>query len=419
MTGLTIPQKSGPIEATVRPPGSKSLTIRALFAAALAGGESRLLGPLDSGDTVAARRALAALGTSIQEAPGEWAVSGTGGALVPSSAPIDVGESGLTARSLIALAGLVPGSTRIIGQGRLPTRPMSGLFDALASLGVTIESDDGGLPLVVNGSGALSGGTVKVAAGETTQFATALLLAGPMAEGRLTVQIEGLGGSAGYLDLTVDVMESFGAEVRRIGEQYEVEPTGYRGADYAIEADASAAVYPMVATAIRGGRVTIEGLGENSHQPDLHIAGALREMGCSVAIGRDSTTVESSGAPLDPIEMDLSAMPDGALAVAVACLFATGESRLEGLRSLRLKESDRLRGLAEQLENVGGEARIEDDGVVISPGALRPATIETYGDHRIAMAFALIGQVQPGIVIEAPRVVGKTWPGFWEMLDQL
>ena len=142
-------------------------------------------------------------------------------------------------------------------------------------------------------------------------------------------------------------------------------------------------------------------------------------MGCQVTIGPGSVTVESSGDRLDPIDMDLSAMPDGALAAAVACLFARGESRLNGLSSLRLKESDRLRGLAEQLENVGGKSRIEDDGLVIDPGPLHPATIETYGDHRIAMAFSLIGQLQEGIVIEEPDVVDKTWPGFWEMLEAL
>jgi 3-phosphoshikimate 1-carboxyvinyltransferase len=419
MSSLTIAVKTGPVEATVRPPGSKSLTIRALFAAALARGESRLIGPLDSGDTVAARRALRALGVSIEEGPGEWIIGGTGGILTPSPEPIDVGESGLTARSLTAVAALVPGPTEIVGQGRLPVRPMGGLLEALSSLGVGVRSSDGGLPLVVDGTGVLAGGSVRVAAGKTTQFGTALLMVAPFATGPMTIETEGLEGSAGYLDLTIDVMEAFGAEVRRVEQQFRVEPTGYQGAPFAIEPDASAAVYPMVAAAIRGGKVTIDGLDGSSRQPDFQIAQVLSEMGCQVTIGHGSVTVESSGGRLDPIEMDLSAMPDGALAVAVACLFAKGESRLDGLSSLRLKESDRLRGLAEQLQNVGGEAWIEDDGLVIVPGPLHPATIETYGDHRIAMAFALIGQLQEGIVIEAPEVADKTWPGFWEMLDRL
>jgi 3-phosphoshikimate 1-carboxyvinyltransferase len=355
----------------------------------------------------------------MDDVPGEWAIEGTDGVLTPSPDPVDVGESGLTARSLIALAALVPGRTEVVGQGRLPSRPMGGLIEALARLGVEIRSREGGLPLVVEGTGLLPGGTIRVAAGETTQFATALLMAAPMATDPLTVEVDGLQGSAGYLDLTIDVMGSFGAEVQRVGGEFRVAPTGYRGVRFPVEADASAATYPMVAAAIRGGRVIIHGLGESSHQPDLQIAEVLTEMGCRVAIGPNSTTVEASGDRLDPIDMDLSAMPDGALAVAVACLFASGESRLDGLRSLRLKESDRLRGLAEQVQNVGGEAWIEDDGLVVSPGPLRPATIETYGDHRIAMAFALVGQVQAGIVIDTPEVVDKTWPGFWEMLEGL
>ena len=419
MSSRKIAVKSGPVEATVRPPGSKSLTIRAVFAAALARGESRVVGPLEAGDTLAARRALRALGVSIEEGPGEWVIEGTGGALTPSLEPIDVGESGLTARSLTAMAALVSGRTTIVGQGRLPLRPMSGLLEALSSLGVGIDSSEGGLPVVVEGTGVLPGGSVRVAAGKTTQFVTALLMVAPLANEPLTIEIVGLEGSAGYLDLTIDVMESFGAAVQRAGAEFRVAPTGYLGTRFAIEPDASAAVYPMVAAAIRGGRVAIDGLDGSSRQPDLDITGVLAEMGCQVTIGPGTVTVESSGDMLDPIDMDLSAMPDGALAVAVACLFARGESRLDGLSSLRLKESDRLRGLAEQLQNVGGEARIEDDGLVIDPGPLRPATIETYGDHRIAMAFSLIGQLQEGIVIEGPEVVDKTWPGFWEMLEVL
>ena len=196
----------------MRPPGSKSLTIRALFAAALARGQSRLVGALDSGDTVAARRALRALGVSIAEAPGEWSIEGTSGALTPSLEPIDVGESGLTARSLTAMASLVPGQTTIVGQGRLPSRPMGDLLEAMSSLGVGIRSNEGGLPLIVEGTGVLPGGSVTVPAGKTTQFATALLMAAPLASDPLTIEIVGLEGSAGYLDLTIDVMESFGAE---------------------------------------------------------------------------------------------------------------------------------------------------------------------------------------------------------------
>jgi 3-phosphoshikimate 1-carboxyvinyltransferase len=235
----------------------------------------------------------------------------------------------------------------------------------------------------------------------------------------MTIELEGAEGSIGYLDLTLDVMRGFGAQVERSGNSFQVEPGGYLAADFEIEPDASAAVYPMVAAAIRGGSVTLSGLDDSSHQPDIEITKILAEMGCNVTLSLGSTTVGADGGPLRPIEVDLSAMPDGALAVAVACLFATGESRLDGLGSLRHKESDRLRALTDQLRNVGGHARVDGDSLTISPGSLRPAKVETYGDHRIAMALSLVGLVQQGIEIEAPEVVDKTWPGFWDMLEAL
>jgi 3-phosphoshikimate 1-carboxyvinyltransferase len=374
---------------------------------------------LDSGDTRAAIGALRSLGVLVGEAGESWSVEGRGGRFEPSSEPIDVGESGLTARALTALGALVTGPTRIVGQGRLPLRPMGGLIAALSQLGVTVRSPTGGVPLVVEGTGTLRGGTVSVPSGATSQFATALLLVAPLASKPLTVIVEDIQGSAGYLDLTLDVMKCFGARVEQSGEHFHVEPSGYRPTDLEIEPDASAAVYPMVATAIRGGTVTMSGLAGSSHQPDFQITGVLAEMGCRVTQTETSTTIEASGESLHAVDVDLSAMPDGALAAAVACLFADGESHLAGLASLRHKESDRLQALADQLQNVGGQARVEGDSLVISPGVLRPARVDTYGDHRIAMALSLVGLIQPGIEIEAPHVVDKTWPGFWEMLDAL
>ncbi|HLF61394.1 MAG TPA: 3-phosphoshikimate 1-carboxyvinyltransferase [Acidimicrobiia bacterium] len=419
MSSRSIGVKKGPIEASVRPPGSKSLTIRSLFAASLAEGTSRLGNPLDSGDTRAARGAVHALGVTIEEADGRWGVEGSGGALVPTSVAIDAGESGLTARCLIALGALVPGPTEIVGRGRLPQRPMAGLLEALATLGVRARANRGGLPIVVEGSGSLRGGTVRVSTTETTQFATAMLLVAPLAAEPLTIVLDDPQGSTGYLDLTLEVMSCFGARVERSAQQFLIEPTGYRAIDFAVEPDASAAVYPLVATAIRGGRLTVSGLGAPSRQPDLQITRVLAEMGCVVTLGPNSTDIESGGGRLQAIDADLSAMPDGAVAVAVACLFADGKSRLTGLASLRHKESDRLRALADQLRNVGGEARVEGDSLVIVPGVLHPATIDTYGDHRIAMSFSLVGLVQPGIEIEEPAVVDKTWPAFWQMLEAL
>lgn len=417
MTGfLTVEPAIGPIDASVRPPGSKSQTIRALVISALADGTSWLRAPLEADDTLAAREALRRFGVEIADSSDSWRVSGSGGSLRAPTIPVDAGASGLTARSIIALASLVDGTTTVVGRDRLPERPMGGLVDALHALGVEVSSVDGHLPVTIDGAGALPGGSVSVDSRQTSQFASALLLTAPLAEGQLTVTPHGLEGSQRYLQVTIGMMKAFGAVVDQLGKAYRVEPRGYTSTDIVIEPDASAAVYPMVAAAITGGRVTIEGLGSESVQPDLGISAVLERMGCEVRqTGRDTTVV----APIDglqPIDIDLSGSPDGALAVAVAALFADGPSRLRGLGSLRHKESDRLAALATEITRLGAGARIEDDVLQITPGALHPARVHTYGDHRVAMSFALAGLRIPGVEIDDPEVVAKTWPSFWNML---
>lgn len=417
MTGfVTVEPAVGPIDASVRPPGSKSQTIRALVISALAEGVSMLRAPLGADDTVAARDALRLFGVDIADSSDSWRVSGTGGRLRPPTIAVDAGASGLTARSIIALASLVDGITTVVGRDRLPERPMGGLVDALGALGIEARSVEGHLPVTVDGTGALPGGSVSVDSRQTSQFASALLLIAPLADGALTVTPEGLEGSLRYLEVTIAMMREFGAVVDQVGKGYGVEPQGYTGKDILIEPDASAAVYPMVAAAITGGRVTIEGLGSESVQPDLGVALVLERMGCEVRETAQDTTVVGPIDGLQPIDIDLSGSPDGALAVAVAALFADGPSKLRGLGSLRHKESDRLAALATEVTRLGARAQIEDDVLQITPGALHPVRVQTYGDHRVAMSFALAGLRIPGVEIGDPEVVAKTWPGFWDML---
>ena len=408
-----------PFARTIRPPGSKSETIRALVVAALADGSSTLSQPLDSEDTGFARRALEQLGVEIDPGDNAWVVHGSSGSLQRSGAPLDAGASGLTARAMIALISLVDGPTTVVGRDRLPERPMGGLVDALRGLGVEVTDNEGRLPVTVHGTGALPGGTAGVDSHQTTQFATALLMAAPLAIDSLVVIPRRLEGSHRYLDITVATMTEFGARVESQGEGYRVSPTGFTATDVAIEPDASAAIYPMVAAAITGGRVTIEGLGSRSMQPDMAVARVLEAMGCAVEQTVASTAIDARGRKLDPVDEDLSGSPDGALAVAVASLFASGPSRLRGLGSLRFKESDRLSALADEINRLGAHARIEGTDLLISPAELRPTLIETYGDHRIAMSFALIGLTMPGIEIADPGVVAKTWPEYWDFLDGL
>lgn len=408
-----------PFDRRIRPPGSKSETIRALVVAALAAGSSTLRRPLDSEDTGFARRALGQLGIEIEPGNGAWVVRGSSGRLHRSDAPLDAGASGLTARAVIALATLVDGPTTIEGRDRLPERPMAGLLEALRTLGVEVVSEEGRLPVTVQGKGALPGGTVAVDSHQTTQFATALLMVAPLATDPLLIVPLGLEGSHRYLDITVTTMSQFGARVEQEERGHRVSPTGYIASDIDIEPDASAAVYPMVAAAITGSRVTIDGLGSRSLQPDMEVARVLGSMGCVVEERESDTTIDAIGCRLRPVDVDLSGSPDGALAVAVAALFAPGPSRLRGLGSLRFKESDRLSALAHEIGRLGAHARVDGDDLVITPAGLGPARIETYGDHRMAMSFALVGLAKPGIEISDPEVVAKTWPGYWDMLEGL
>jgi 3-phosphoshikimate 1-carboxyvinyltransferase len=244
-------------------------------------------------------------------------------------------------------------------------------------------------------------------------------MAAPLAEAPLHIVPSGLEGSHRYLDVTLDTMRRFGARVDRTDRGYQGFPTGYTSIHLVVEPDASAAVYPMVAAAISGGRVTIDGLGSRSIQPDLGVAGVLAMMGCDVEQSETAITVDARGRRLQPIDVDLSGSPDGSLAVAVAALFAEGPSRLRGLGSLRYKESDRLSAMANEIARLGAGARVEGTELVITPAAMTPARIETYGDHRMAMSFALVGLGVPGIEIADPEVVAKTWPGYWDMLDGL
>ncbi len=245
------------------------------------------------------------------------------------------------------------------------------------------------------------------------------MLVAPVMSEPVVLDVAGLAGSAGYLDITESTMRRFGAEITRTVTGYEIANTGYRVSDVVIEPDASAAVYPMGIAAVTGGRVVIDGLGADSRQPDVRIASVLDEMGCQVQRDRDATIVDARGVRLQRVDVDLSDAPDGALAVAVVCLFADGVSRISGLGSLRHKESDRLSAISSEIRRIGGRADVEGDTLVIRPGSLVAAEMNSHGDHRIAMAMAIAGVVLPGSRMGDAGVVSKTWPDFWDRIQEL
>lgn len=406
---------AGPIRASVKPPGSKSVTIRALAAAALAPGRSHLYGPLDADDTLAMAEVLRGFGVAVAVGSEPWTVDGRGSDLRTPDQVLDAGESGLTARIAIAMAALVDGEVTIDGVGRLRMRPLGPLLDALANQGVSFSASDGTLPVTVSGHGGLWGGEIAVDSTLSSQFVTALLLVAPTTREPTRLRIEGDRGAAGYVELTGRVMSGFGAEVDQTITGYEVPNTGYHPADFQVEPDVSAAVYPMVAAAITGGSTAIEGVWLDSLQPDIAVADRLRFMGCSVTEGETGLVIEGPEI-LDPIETDMAGAPDGALALAVACLFASAPSRITGLSTLRHKESDRLFAMSQEMEKLGARATVDGDTLRIDPGILRGATIDPHGDHRVAMSLALVGLRVGGVVIEHPEVVNKTWPGYWETM---
>lgn len=414
---LPLPVIAEPIDARVRPPGSKSETIRALAAASLAKGRSHLYEPLRADDPLAMCGALRALGVSVTNDEELWTVPGRGGRLQAPEGPLEVGESGLSARILLAMTGLVSGTVRIVGRGRLPERPMGGIVDVLRAQGVEVSGDR--IPIEVTAAGRLAGGRIEVDCSESSQFASAVMLVAPVMSEPVVLDVAGLAGSAGYLDITESTMRRFGAEITRTVTGYEIANTGYRESDVVIEPDASAAVYPMGIAAVTGGRVVIDGLGADSRQPDVRIASVLEEMGCQVQRDRDATIVDARGVRLRPIDVDFSDAPDGALALAVICLFADGVSRISGLGSLRHKESDRLSAISTEIRRIGGQADVEGDRLVIRPGSLVAAEMNSHGDHRIAMAMAIAGVMLPGSRMGDAGVVSKTWPDFWDRIQEL
>ncbi len=410
----------GPLDAEVRVPGSKSITNRALLIAALAEGESRLEGPLASDDTRVMREALVALGARIETEPAAWIVRGTGGALAVPPRPLDVANSGTSARFLTAAATLAPGPVTIDGNARMRERPIADLVDALRALGAGVEVlGRAGCPPVRVGGGGLAGGAAEIDARRSSQYVSAVLLSAPYARRDVSLRFrDGVLVSRPYVDLTLSTMRAFGAEAGWTAEGGLRATAGrpYRGRAYAIECDASAAVYPLCAAAIAGGRVRVAGVPARSEQADFRILDALARMGCEVRREEGYAELRAPRDGLRGLDIDMNDMPDAVLALAVVALFAKGTTTIRNVANLRIKETDRLAALEAELGKLGARVRAASDGLRIEPGPLDGAEIATYDDHRMAMAFALAGLRVPGVVILDPGCVSKTWPEYFDAL---
>jgi 3-phosphoshikimate 1-carboxyvinyltransferase len=410
---------AGTLDAAVSVPGSRSLTNRALVCAALASGESQIDGWLDADDTRAMREGLGRLGVEVTERDGALVVKGLGGRFAIPLHPIDCGASGTTMRFLAACAARVAGRVVLDGTARMRERPIQELADALNRMGARASTVAGCPPLTVQG-GTLHGGQIGIDASRSSQFLSALLLIAPMCPQDVEL-VTGDITSRFYVDMTLDVMNAFGVAVQMPHKHHFLipAPQPYRPRRYRVEPDASSAMYFFAAAAITGGRIRLEGLTPASCQPDVRFVEVLERMGCSVERGSRSITVRGPRY-LHGIDVDMNAMPDAALTLAVTACFAQGPTKIRNVANLRLKETDRMQALKNELEKLGAAVTITETDIEIAPPReRRGARIATYDDHRIAMSFAIAGLRTPGIVIENPDCVAKTFPDFFERLANL
>lgn len=393
---LLVEPLTRPPDATIVVPGSKSITNRALVCAALAGGTSVLEGALLADDTEAMIDCLRALGFSVEVDGSTITVHGLGGAVPATEADLDVRLSGTTARFIAPVAARGQGRFTIDAAPPMRRRPMAPTWDALRSLGVRVDElgEPGCLPVVIESDG-VRGGRVAVSGDASSQFVSGLLLAG------FEVDIITDLVSEPYVRMTRAVVDAFRSPVT-----------------YRVEPDASAASYFFAAAALCDGRVTVEGLGPASLQGDLAFVDVLESMGASVERSADRTTVRGTS-KLAGIDVDLRHLSDMVPTLAVVAAFATSPTTIRGVGFIRKKESDRIAALVTELRRCGVDAVELDDGLTIDPAPPKPARIRTYDDHRIAMAFALVGLRVPGIEIRDPDCVAKTFPSYFEALDRL
>ena len=416
------------VQAAIRPPGSKSITNRAIVCAALAEGRSHLSGVLDSEDTQVMIDAWQALGLTLQHdlTTGELLVDGCGGQLAAPPTELFIGNSGTTIRFLTAALAACGGQYQLDGVPRMRERPIGDLLKALQQLGCQVASLNAQLPdcpPVSIDSAGMRGGTATVAGNISSQYLSGLMLAAPLAAQDVVLEVDGELVSVPYVEMTAAVMRAFGAEVTgpacgplRIASARRNPAHKYRGSEFAIEPDASAASYFWGAAAITGGEGRVLGLSRASLQGDVRFCEVLEQMGCTVEYAVDSIAVR--GGKLCGVDVDMSHISDTVQTLAAVALFATGPTTVRGVAHNRVKETDRISDLACELRRLGAAVDEFEDGLTIHPPEkILPAEIETYHDHRMAMSLALVGLVAAGVIIKDPACTAKTYPNYWDDLE--
>jgi 3-phosphoshikimate 1-carboxyvinyltransferase len=421
---LEVAPLGRPVDAEVAVPGSKSVTNRALLVAALADGVSTIKNPLFSDDPYYLMESLARLGFDVRadREAGEVRITGLAGEIPRRDVEVFVGNAGTVARFLPPALALGPGPYTVDGEPRMRERPIKDLVDAMRGLGADVEyaEEDGRFPIVVGGGG-LAGGRTVVRGGGSSQFVSGLLMAAPYADAPVALDVGGR-ESWPYVGITLDVMRRFGVEVEA-SEGFARLAVGrgpYRVCGFEVEPDASAASYFLALAAVTGGRVRVRGLGSGSSQGDLRFAGVLERMGCAVELGRDYVEVRGP-ARLRGAKVDMGSFSDTMMTLAAIAPFASSPTTITNVGHTRHQETDRISAVVAELSRLGVGVEEWTGGLRVLPGPLRPGVVQTYGDHRMAMAFAVAGLAaqRPTVTIADPGCVTKTFPGYFRALDGL
>ena len=412
------------INATVSVPGSKSITQRALIAAALARGKSALVGPLASEDTAYTANALRSMGIEVNDNGEQWQVQGTGGKLNTPKKEIFLGNNGTATRFLTSVVALGNGIFTISGEKRMEERPIDPLMTALTGWGVDIKSINGtGCPPLEIRARGIKGGETTLPEGKSSQYLSSLLLVAPYTAAEATLNVEGDVPSKPYVTMTLAVMKSFGIDVIASNtlNHFSIPQGKYKSNTYHVEGDASSASYFYAAAAITGGQVTVTNVPRESLQGDTALVGMLEKMGCNVSYHGGITV--TGPAELRGIEVDMADCPDVAPTLAIVASHAKGRTVIKNIEHLRIKECDRINAMATELSKMGARVEERPDTLIIEgidpASPLHGAEIETYNDHRIAMCFAITGLVVPDIKITNENCVSKSFPDFCERLAWL
>ncbi len=420
---------SAPIDWTVTVPGSKSMTNRALLMGSLADGKTTLSGVLFSDDSRHFLAALQALGfdVEIQEAQKQVTITGLNGKVPVTEGKIDVGSAGTAARFLTALLGVAEGTFTIQASEQMKKRPMKPLFDVLVAIGAKISylEKEGHLPIQITGIGGTKAMDevccVALDISESTQFLSALLLISPMIKQGLSIAITSARKDGSYIQITRKMMENFGVEVMFDGENYNIrKDSSYKAGAYQIEPDISAACYFYAAAALTGGKALVKNVTWNCMQGDLQFLNVLAQMGCTITETAQGIVVcGAEGGRLKGITVDMKEFSDQTMTLAAIAPFAEEDVRIENVGHIRLQESDRIHAIATELSRLGVTCKEEKDALTIQPKMPNAGIVQTYDDHRMAMAFALIGLRVQGIEIANPMCCRKTFEEYFDVLETL